>query len=1149
VRRFFNWWVLSLLTALLVAVCLAVALPIFIHPLRPLWVRLLLVLIVALVWSGFAAFRILKARRAADAIARELAPNEPGGAEVQALGKRMAEALAALRKASGGRQNYLYNRPWYMIIGPPGAGKTTALLNSGLRFPYSEAALKGVGGTRNLDFWFADEAALVDTAGRYTTQDSDAPTDAKAWQAFLALLRKHRPLQPINGVMVAIGVDELLRADRAGLDAHASAVRRRLTELRRTLEVSTPVYVLFTKADLLAGFTEFFDDLDVEGRRSVFGATLPLGESLTNERLAEEFDLFAQSVADRSAKRLHEEPDARRRSVILGFPSQIETLRSRMLRFIEGAFVAGGDDVGALRGFYLTSGVQSGAPLDRLLGSVAAVYDQPQVSQGHGRAYFLNRLLTEVIFPEAGLVQDDRRSRRRRRVALIGGLSAIGGVSVLILILWAVSFSNNRVLQGEMLRAAQNAQAEQHATGIDMVEVKATDPDLEQSLALLHALRNLPGGYQDQVNHHKPLLARFGLYQSGEAEAASQAYLEALQRILLPRVLLRLEAYLNEHKADPLATYEALKAYLMLGGQGPFEAKTIESWVNNDWATTVYPGGDRAPLRQELSAHLQALLSDGQPSAVWPDRHTPVDGGLIASARRTVQTMSLADRAYAILRQNGVGAGDPWHAGAVLSSGDGRAFAGGDATLNLAVPYFFTKTGYDKAYLPGLASVQETLRKDAWVLGPDATTEAVRSQMGSVGSGVASDYARDYIAAWEAVIKALQPADYFHDPLAFGVFTRTPSPLKLVLLEVRKNTTFTPSSAGNGPLAAIGAKIQSAETMASQAANASAGGGLDAAQQISNYFKAVNDYVGDGKGPAPVDDFIAGIKAAGAANASAAAAGGGLGGAAVQGQLATAIGGLASASASAPPLLQGFVAAAVQGGKTAQVSSAQGAVSDAYAKDLAAACQSVVEDHYPFNGASQADASVSDMLRLFGQGGAFESFTRDRVGSLLDRSGPVWRWRTDDPVGAALDPLAAEAFHKADQIHDILTAGLPMQVEGAGFGGAVTAVEISSGGVTYRFESSSIGAKPLMWSATSGLPEAHVTLFSGTRELKTFSAKGPWAVFRLMDKARQENAGPTAFKATFGEGAAFATLKFDLNSDRNPFRRGSLWSFRCPAKL
>jgi type VI secretion system protein ImpL len=1054
VKRIFNWWTLTLLAAVVVVVCLAFVLPIFVHFLRPWWVRLLIVLLVFGIWGGFALARVLSARAADAAIAKELAAPAPGDAEVATLSGRMAEALASLRSASGGRRDYLYSRPWYVIIGPPGAGKTTALVNSGLRFPYSDTALKGVGGTRNLDFWFADEAALVDTAGRYTTQDSDAPADARAWEGFLKLLRRHRPLAPINGVIVAIGVDELLRSNLAGLDAHATAVRRRLAEIRRTLEVSVPVYVLFTKADLLAGFVEYFDDLDVEGRRAVLGATLPMGRAPEAGALAEEYDLFVQSVADRDAKRLQEEPDARRRGLVLGFPAQLETLRPRVIRFLEGAFLHGGEPVGALRGFYLASGVQQGAPLDRLLGEVAQVFDQAPSAQGQGqgRAYFLNRLLTEVIIPEAGLVQDDPTARARRRTALIGGLVGVGAVVLLTLVLWAVSFTGNRGLQGKALAAATNAKAELQAEGVDLVEVKASDPDLEQTLAVLRALRNIPGGYEDRVSHHRPITQTFGLYQSGQAREAEQAYLQGLQRILLPRVLLRLEAFMQEHKSDPLALYEALKVYLILGGQGPWDPDAVKSWVEADWANSLYPGADRLPEREELGKHLEAMLSQGQPSSVWPDRQTPLDGGLIITTRQTVQTLSLGDRAYAILRQKALSQGAPWSAAAVLDAGSVRAFANPDAVLHMSVPFFYTRGGYDKAYLAGLPLVQEDLQKDSWVMGSDASTVAIRSQMAGVSTSVAAAYARDYIAAWQGVIKALAPANYFADPTAFAAFTGTPSPLKILLLEVKKNTTFTGGASGlpgASLLAGVNKAVSSAEKLGGVGA---AGSTVDAAQQITLAFKDVDAYADKG-----VDDFVSSVKTAFVANTTAAGAGGGLAATATQGQMATAVGDLKTKALTAPPMLQAFATSAAEGGTKAQVTAAQGAVADAYKQQLAPVCQATVTDRYPFIEEAASDAAVSDMLRVFGANGAFDNFTRDRLGPLLDRVGPVWRWNVQDPVGAALDPPAAEDFQKADAIKELLTTGLPMQVQGAGFGGAVTAVEISSGGVTDRFDAGSAG--------------------------------------------------------------------------------------------
>ena len=109
--------------------------------------------------------------------------------------------------------------------------------------------------------------------------------------------------------------------------------------------------------------------------------------------------------------------------------------------------------------------------------------------------------------------------------------------------------------------------------------------------------------------------------------------------------------------------------------------------------------------------------------------------------------------------------------------------------LSTRVPYFYTRAGFQKSYTLGLATVQQDLKKDLWVLG-GADTGGIASEMQSVRPGVAGLYAKDYIAAWDNVIKVMQPASYFGDPAAYGAFTKMPSPLKRVLLELRKNTTF-----------------------------------------------------------------------------------------------------------------------------------------------------------------------------------------------------------------------------------------------------------------------------------------------------------------------------------------------------------------------
>ncbi|WP_457312764.1 type VI secretion system membrane subunit TssM [Sphingomonas sp. UYAg733] len=1173
-RRFFgrvftilfgNWWVVTIACALLLAALLSLGLPLFVGWMRPFWVRVAFALGVFALWGLAVFLRLRRSRRAADAIAAELAGPNAADAEGRALGQRMAEALAKLKGAAGKKRDYLYKTPWYVIIGPPGSGKTTALLNSGLRFPFVEQAVSGVGGTRSLDFWFADEAVLVDTAGRYTTQDSDHTVDSAGWNAFLGLLKRHRPLQPINGIMVAIGVDELIRSDCAKIDAHARAVRRRLVELRRTLEVAAPVYVVLTKTDLLAGFAEYFDDLDVEGRRAVLGSTVTFADGKANaETLARAFDEMAQAIADRQAKRLFDEVDPRRRALVLGLPAQLRSLRARLMRFLDGAFVSGDEPGGVLRGFYLTSGVQQGTPLDRIMAGMAEVYDQPAQSAVSGcgtggRAYFLNRLLGEVMFPEAGLVTTDPRAKARMRGRLIGALIAIGIVTALVLAAWGVSYVRNRSFQDDLAKQTAAAEAQFRDAGVDLRQVRDGDADLRAALPGLDALRALPRGYAARTSGGPPLAITFGLYQSGLSREAEETYRDALRRVLLPRLLLRLEISMKADGADPMALYEPLKVYLMLGQQGPLDAKTVRAWVTNDWATEVFPGADSQAERTRLTRHLDALLGDTDMASVWPRRKPPLDGALVTRARAAVQTLSLADRAYAVLRQKAASAGAPWELANILSQGDALAFANPAKILSTRIPYFFTRDGYERAYVVGLATVQQDLKRDLWVLGGDADTGGVREEMSNVRPGVAGLYAKDYISAWEDVLKSLQPGAYFKDPVAFGAFTKSPSPLKRVLLELRKNTLFEGGAKAGIARAKRYTLNRSRLGRFAQEAGRDRAAGIDAGEEISAYFQPLQEYAGDGRGAAPVDEFVASLKAAGQAVMAVQSVGGGGGADATQAQMATAMASVRAAAAGAPPQLHDFVAATTGGGASAQVGAATGAVSDSYAQSVLPLCREVAQEHYPFFGAAPADAAMVDVLRVFGMSGIIDSFAQTRLKPLLETSGPVWRWRTDDPIAAALSPSSPEAFAKAGELRDLLAAGLPIKVSMASFGNDVGMVEVASGGTRYRFTPATNAAKSLLWSA-SGLPEASVVLYRAAPpstggepvpgpELARWVAEGPWALFRLMDKAVKQNAGPQSMKASFGSGTSGATLMIGLPSDRNPFSRGGLWSFRCPSTL
>src|SRR6185437_8574826 len=134
----------------------------------------------------------------------------------------------------------------------------------------------------------------------------DTAVDKAGWDTFLSLLKRTRPRQPLNGVIIAIAMSDIAAAPQPERLAHARAIRRRIKELTDQLGVRMPVYAIFTKADLVAGFSEFFDDLDREKRGAVWGATFPLNKTDTggSGAFATEFDLLVERLNERLIDRL-----------------------------------------------------------------------------------------------------------------------------------------------------------------------------------------------------------------------------------------------------------------------------------------------------------------------------------------------------------------------------------------------------------------------------------------------------------------------------------------------------------------------------------------------------------------------------------------------------------------------------------------------------------------------------------------------------------------------------------------------------------------------------------------------------------------------------------------------------------------------------
>src|ERR1700733_6552620 len=452
------WIGLSILGAIVLAVVVWLAGPLVsigdVQPFDSVLVRLIIILAIFLAVGGAIVWRIISRRRAAAKIAQAMTETVAEESDAQVLKQKMEDALSVLKRSGKSNARALYDLPWYLIIGPPGAGKTTALINSGLKFPLAgdnaAMAVQGVRGTRYCDWWFTDEAVLIDTAGRYTTQDSDAKVDRKSWLAFLDMLRTNRPRQPINGVLVAISIEDVLNLSAAEVNAHADAIRKRLTELHDELKVSFPVYAIFTKMDLIVGFTQYFADLDEARRRLVWGATFQTADKKANNvgTVPAEIDLLVQRLSERMPERLQEEPDLPARAILFGLPAQISAIRKPVSDFLGRIFEPTRYQTSAtLRGFYFTSGTQEGTPFDQVIGALQKSYGVESFGatafSGAGKSFFLHDLLAKVVFGEAGWVSTNIGAVRRSFFIRAAAFSLIGLVMLVVLGAWWVSYGRN----------------------------------------------------------------------------------------------------------------------------------------------------------------------------------------------------------------------------------------------------------------------------------------------------------------------------------------------------------------------------------------------------------------------------------------------------------------------------------------------------------------------------------------------------------------------------------------------------------------------------------------------------------------------------------------------------------------------------------
>lgn len=755
------------------------------------------------------------------------------------LGTEAAAAAAASETGDA-----VYALPWFLVAGPPESGKTSLVLSSGLNFQtlpsQRHAEHRLVRPTRSCEWRITDAAVLLDTAGRYQMEGANRDE----WAALTETLKRHRSRRPLDGFLIVVSAKWALEVDDAELEAQAKILRAQLDDVMQRARARFPVYLVWTHADAVEGFGQFFSRLPRERRGEVWGATIPLAQSANAHALFDvEFDLLFDALMRQRLTHLDVSDSPSEQLSIFNFPPRVSETRSPLALFTSILFrPTPFRESPLLRGFYLTANVGSNGHGAKVSTPVAApVADETGGNGGEGgrqarvstrtigEGFFIERFFKDVLLRDQNLaaaLQPPERRSFRLRIALLT-LAAVLGLSLLTG-LFVSYFANRRLIADARDRAAR---VEERVRLSPTREQNAPENPLEARIDIeaLERLRQTVAMLDLYEREGAPLHLRFGLYAGTRINPQLRAiYFEALTQRYFKPTFAALEKDLqafaagspntapaiasplpttaaNANEGDTTASsaspaevaapteeenlgrhYDLLKAYLMLTSEPERVEPTLISAQLADYWRAASPGDMEYVSRQHLEFYAQQANRPGAPRA-------QADEKLVAQARNRLAAYPAVNRYYKRITTEINARTRQVTLPSILAGRGGGVLAG-----SYAVPGSYTLEGFREHVSPAFKSATADMSKDDWVMGSIKTTANASA---ADTEKLWSLYFRDYTDHWRRFLRDMRVNEFRakDDAVnALNALTATDSPLELVMENVARQTNLSAASQTTG---------------------------------------------------------------------------------------------------------------------------------------------------------------------------------------------------------------------------------------------------------------------------------------------------------------------------------------------------------------
>ena len=1133
------------------------------------------VLVLAMFWALMLARKLRKVNRAK---AEEQQEQEDPILPLERKQQRLLDRqLAALKSNLPGRRG-LYRLPWYLVMGLEEAGKTSLIQRAGQTYTLTNVT-RNAHTDRNplgFDWWIGDDGVLIDPDGELLSQNpgegASAELQKRLWHHFIQWLERSRPQRPLNGVVIAVDLARLSIAGEDDRQAQAILLRTRLRELMEQLGSRLPVYVTFTKMDLLYGFGPFTRTLSKEEKDAVLGFTFRLqGQLDPDDWLTEFSERFAElvsSISERLPDVMAQVRDPEERAAVYSFTRQLAGMKPVLEQFLSELLSADAFSTPALvRGTYFTSVLQEGVPEDVFVTAAAAHYQmasptQPAQRAGQPVSLFTRDLFPAVVYPEAGLAGDNHKVVRRRQrrvaaaavVALAAGLGLTAG--------WQHYFIKNA-------EAAQAVETRVRSF-LDTWQPVGFEPDTSgrNLLRPLDQLREATLAFGDH-RAHWPLVTDMGLYQGHRVGPEVEAsYLDMLAYQFLPALMFGVMEDMGQAPDGSTERLAHLRVLRMLYDGSGRRTDIVTAYMRDYWQQR-FPG--QRDTQQRLMGHLHYAMAHTDLAAMAQGGDPTADMAL-APFRSSVQwaqhelgRIGTPERVYQDLV---VAAQRDFRAPLDLERASGPAFdtvftrvdaygepvteAANDDEDPLTLPALLTREGLETWFLRKSGSVTELALIDAWVLGRRNDVNFSEADEAELLANLQTLYADQYASAWRGALSRLDVHRF--DDLNHGVrildsLTGGHEPLAQLLARVRENTRLIPA------VDADNEAERAARAMLEQSPH------YRMLQDIQRQFEDLNQLsVRRGEQPSELDqimvvidnlhEYLRNIQEspdAGKAALNAARARMGL-------QGADPIFTLQRLADNQPAPLNRLLDRLATESWRVVLDKAVAQLERDWYREVYQPFQQNLARHYPFNPEAGRDAALQDFERFFAPDGVLETFYNDNLKLFLEDHPE----QVGDARRAGLvrrDVL--QALERAEKIRRAYftrsgTLDVEFALEPLNLSSNKRRSVVNVDGQLVEFSHGPRQSIPLVWPNTlRDSVESRVTLvpIQVNRSPRSISASGPWALFRLLDKADITGVSSSAVDVRFRVDDGEMRYRLHAGSNTNPFTQQLLAGYRLPRSL